>query len=147
MPRENTQFTSENQPKKNGRKKGSSATDWLRRLSHTKINFQNPITGLPDKAEVNFVAALQLVLKVTQDGDLAAIKEYFDRLDGKVPQKLEGEGFGDITNIYALINRIQQEFISKGGEPSLVLDRGDGVDTGRTRPDHPVQEIPKQRLS
>jgi hypothetical protein len=85
------QFTSEYQPKKNGRHKGRTPTDWLRRLSHTKIDFQNPLTGKSDKAEINLVVAIQLILKATQDSDLPSIKEYFDRLDGKVIQQIKGE--------------------------------------------------------
>jgi len=84
-------FTSEYQPKKNGRHKGRTPTDWLRKLSHTKIEFQNPLTGKVDKEEVNLVVAIQLILKATQDSDLPSIREYFDRLDGKVPQELKGE--------------------------------------------------------
>jgi hypothetical protein len=85
------QFTSEYQPKKNGRHKGRTPTEWLKKLSHTKINFNNPLTGLTDKGEVNLVVAIQLILKATQDSDLPSIREYFDRLDGKVPQELKGE--------------------------------------------------------
>ena len=82
-------FTSTYQPLKRGRHKGSTPTDCLRNLAHTKIAFQNPITGLPDKAEVNYVVALQLILKATQDSDLPSIREYFDRIDGKVKEVLE----------------------------------------------------------
>jgi len=64
-----------------------------------------------------------------------------------LPDQIQGEGFGDTYNIYNLINRIQQEFISKDSEPSLVLDRGNGMDAGRTRPENTVQEIPKQGIS
>lgn len=32
-------------------------------------------------------------------GDINAIREVIDRVDGKVPQKLEGEGFNDVTQI------------------------------------------------
>jgi hypothetical protein len=87
-----TRFSSTNRPKHNGRPRGSSPTDWLRKLSKTKINFQNPITGLPDKAEVSYVVALQLILKATQDSDLPSIREYLDRIDGKVAQTLVNEG-------------------------------------------------------
>ena len=83
------QFSKDYQPKKNGRHKGSTPTDWLRRLSHSKINFQNPLTGKPDKAEVNLIVAIQLILKATQDSDLPSIREYFDRIDGKVTDKTE----------------------------------------------------------
>jgi len=92
-------FTSEYQPKKNGRHKGSTATDWLRTLSHTKIHFHNPITNKKDFAEVNLVVAIQLILKATQDSDLPSIKEYFDRLDGKVPQEIKSDNLGGLRII------------------------------------------------
>lgn len=85
------QFTSEYQPKKNGRHKGPTATDWLRKLSRTKISFHNPFTNKDEIGEVNHVVAIQLILKATQDSDLASIKEYLDRTDGKVPQALSEE--------------------------------------------------------
>ena len=92
-------FTSTNQPAKRGRHKGSSPTDYLKKLSRTKINFHNPITNKDEIGEVNLVVAIQLILKATQDSDLPSIREYFDRLDGKTPQKLIGEGFGGDTKI------------------------------------------------
>lgn len=93
------QFSSTYQPKKNGRHKGSTPTDWLRRLSHTRIKFHNPITNKDEIGEVNLVVAIQLILKATQDSDLPSIKEYIDRLEGKIPQKLIGEGMGGETKI------------------------------------------------
>ena len=90
MPRK--LFTSDYQSPNRGRKKGSTPTDWLRRLSHTKVNFHNPITGKKDKAEVNLVVALQLILKATQDSDLPSIKEFFDRIDGKVKDEIMYSG-------------------------------------------------------
>lgn len=61
--------------------------------------------------------------------------------------KMEGKGFGDIRNIYSVINQIQQDFVRKNSESSLVLDRGNGVDTGRTRPEESLQEVSKQGVS
>jgi hypothetical protein len=90
-------FTSDYQPKKNGRHKGSTPTDWLRRLSHTKIDFKNPLTGLVEKGEVNLIVAIQLILKATQDSDLPSIREYFDRIDGKVMEKIEHSGEVKLT--------------------------------------------------
>jgi hypothetical protein len=97
-------FTSINQPKKNGRHKGSSPTDYLKKLSRVKINFQNPLTGKLDTAPVSLVVAIQLILKATQDSDLPSIKEFFERIDGKIPQKLEGEGFASESKIVIVTN-------------------------------------------
>lgn len=40
-----------------------------------------------------------------------------------IPDKIQGEGFGN-TNIFAIINRIQQDFIQENSQPSLELDTG-----------------------
>lgn len=94
MPK--NQFTSEYQPgreiRKPGRKKGRSATDWLRHYAKTQITFHNPFTNKTDRASVASVVAMQLILKATQDSDLASIKEILDRLDGKVLQPLGHSG-------------------------------------------------------
>lgn len=96
-------FTSTNQPANGGRKKGSSPTDYLKKLSRTKINFHNPLTNKDEIGQVNLVVAIQLILKATQDSDLPSIREYFDRLDGKIPQKLVGEGFNTENKIINII--------------------------------------------
>lgn len=87
-------FTKDYQPdvKKKGRKHGPTATDWLRTLSHTNIKFNNPMTGKLETGPVNLVVAIQLILKATQDSDLPSIKEYLDRMDGKVTDKTEISG-------------------------------------------------------
>lgn len=128
-------FTSSNQPAKRGRHKGSSPTDWLRKLSRTKIDFQNPLTGKVDKAPISLVVAIQLILKATQDSDLPSIKEYFERIDGKVAQKIIDEGLGDTriiiirdgnkTETLAGQVHLQQEAL-----PGPVERLGDRQDTG-----------------
>lgn len=40
---------------------------------------------------------------------------------------------GNITNIFTIIQNLQREFISENSKPSLGLDRGDGLHSGRTR--------------
>ena len=104
-------FTSTNQPPNRGRKKGvSSPTDWLRKLSKVKINFHNPITDKDEKREVSLVVAIQLILKATQDSDLPSIREYFDRIDGKV--KGDDENGNNINlNVIQQNNPITINFI------------------------------------
>ena len=98
-------FSSTNQPLKHGRHQGRTPSDWLRILNKTKIDFQNPFTGKVEKGNPDLIAAIELILQVTQDKSLKAIKEYFDRREGKAIQKLIGEGFtnpeGKIIIIYA----------------------------------------------
>ena len=92
-------FSSEYQPKKNGRHPGPTATDILRKLAHTKIDYHNPFSGKKDNADINTVVAIQLILKATQDSDLPSIKEYFDRVDGKVVDKTELSGKLEFTQM------------------------------------------------
>lgn len=61
--------------------------------------------------------------------------------------KMEGKGFGDVRNIYQVISQIQQDFVRENSKSSLVLHRGDSLDTGRTRPEESLEEIPKQGVS
>jgi len=95
-PSPETRFTSTLQPKtlgyKQGRHKGRTATEWLKHLSKQKISFHNPLTGKTDTAPVSHVVAIQLILKATQDSDLASIREFLDRTDGKVTDKMEMSG-------------------------------------------------------
>ena len=85
------QFSSSNQPKQR-RKPGRTATDWLRYYANKKISFHNPFTNKKDYQSVNNIVAIQLILKATQDSDLASLKEYIDRLDGKILQPLGHSG-------------------------------------------------------
>lgn len=102
-------FTSENQPAGRGRPKGShSPSTYLRKLMNTKVPFHNPITNKADKQPVALVIAIQLILKATQDGDLFAIREVLDRVDGKVAQKMLNEMSGAVTLM---------GIVKKGGKP------------------------------
>jgi len=117
-------FSSTNQPLHRGRPKGTSPTEWLRKLAKTKIDFQNPLTGKPDKAPVALVVAIQLILKATQDSDLPSIKEFFDRMDGKVAQEILGKGLAD--TVYHVIN------FNGNGKPKDSINtssRVSGIDT------------------
>ena len=87
-----TPFSATNPPKNPGRHKGRTATEWLKHLSKQKIQFHNPLTNKTDYAPVSHVVAIQLILKATQDSDLASIREFLDRTDGKVTDKMEMSG-------------------------------------------------------
>jgi hypothetical protein len=84
-------FSSENQPKKHGRQHGRSPTEWLRYFAKHYVKGTNPLSGKVENLETNAIVALQLILKATQDSDLPSIKEYFDRIDGKVVEKVQQE--------------------------------------------------------
>lgn len=116
-------FSSTNQPKKNGRPKGRTATDWLRVLSHTNISFHNPLTNKKDIGPVNLVVAIQLILKATQDSDLPSIREYLDRLDGKVLQEFKGDNLGGLRIILIKDNDKRVENIDEAIPAEVSVQR------------------------
>jgi len=122
------QFTSTKQPKRNGHPKGRTATEWLRVLSKTNIPFHNPITNKDEIGPVNLVVAIQLILKATQDSDLPSIKEYFERLDGKIPQTLLGQSAGDtkIVLVYP------SDYKGKGRIDVTQNERTERIELGST---------------
>ena len=85
-------FSKTNQPKKHGRNPGRTVSDWMRLISKSHIKGLNPITGIKEKLSGNQIVAIQLFQKIWQDGDLGAMKEWMDRLEGKVVDKTELSG-------------------------------------------------------
>jgi len=86
----------------------------LKRFLKKKINYIDPETNETIKGKVKDAVVWRLILNATQ-GDNEAIKEIFNRLDGKTPQKLIGEGFQQTVNIFfenmiskAIPNRISE---------------------------------------
>jgi len=63
-----------------------------------------------------------------------------------MPNKIEGEGFGDnITNLYNIIREIRQA--QAVDTPSVELDSGHSLHAGRTRPATPNQTISAEGVS
>ena len=64
------------------------------------------------------------------------------------PDKVQGEGFADTTNIYHIIQQIQRDIQAGSGSP-LELDtgEGDGLHAGRTRQEPSDKAISEQRIS
>lgn len=106
-------FTSENQPKKHGRNRGRTVTDWMRIIAKSTIQGLNPITGVTEPLTGNQIVAIKLFQKIWQDEDTAAMREWIDRLEGKVAQKVIGEGFEN-----RLINIIHNN--GKSTEENLI---------------------------
>ena len=69
-------------------------TPLLKRLINKKITFVDPETQKLIKGKVKHAILWRYILNATQ-GENQAIEGIFERLDGKVPQKLQGEGFGE----------------------------------------------------
>lgn len=90
-------FSSTNQPKHHpGRPKGISLTTLLKKCLEKNIKYIDPETQQMIKGKVKDAIVWRLILNATQ-GEDKAIKEVFERIDGKVVQELKGEGFGGNT--------------------------------------------------
>lgn len=77
-------FSSTNQPKHNpGRPKGISLTTLLKKHLEKKISYEDPETQKIIKGRVQDAIVWRLILNATQ-GDNQAIKEIFERVDGKL---------------------------------------------------------------
>lgn len=92
-------FSSTNQPVyRPGRPKGPSLTTLLKKCLEKKINYEDPETQKIIRGKVKDAVVWRLILNATQ-GDNQALKEIFERIDGKTAQRLIGEGFGGETKI------------------------------------------------
>ncbi len=80
-------FSSTNQPKKNGRLPGPSPTTQLRKLLERSISFKDPITKKRFKGKAVHVVALRLLYNACR-GENEAIKEIFNRMDGRMSDVL-----------------------------------------------------------
>ena len=73
-----------------GRPKGSrNIATRLKELMQVAMSEENPMTGQTKKAKAGDLIYAQLIAKAAKNGDMAAIKEIFDRLEGKAVAKTE----------------------------------------------------------
>ena len=104
FPNKDTRFSSERQPKKNGRTKGSRnrqtiVNQWLEAVKEAK----NPITGLNETLPIADQIVLALIGKALK-GDVSAFKELMDSGYGKLTDKVEHSG-DIITGIQINVKR------------------------------------------
>ena len=85
-------FSSTNQPKNRGHR-GISLVSLLKKYLKKKIKYEDPETNLIIQGRVADAVVWRLILNATQ-GDNTALKEIFERIDGKAIQELIGKGFG-----------------------------------------------------
>ena len=83
FPNKNTQFSSERQPQKNGRKKGARnrktiVREWLM----VEQEFKNPLTGTVETLSQADIMTLAIISKARK-GDVAAFRELMDSGFGK----------------------------------------------------------------
>ena len=83
FPSRQNQFTADYQPDNRGRPKGSlSLTSILRKYMDCEIVFRDPLSNEVINSKIQNVIVLQLISKAVR-GDLKAIIEIFDRLEGR----------------------------------------------------------------
>ena len=95
-------FSSTRQPTNRAKQKGVYLTSFLKRCLKKKISFEDPETQKIIKGRVRDALVWRYILNGTQ-GDNQAIEGIFDRIDGKVAQKLLGEGFNTENKIINII--------------------------------------------
>ena len=83
FPNKNTQFSSERQPQKNGRKKGARnrktiVREWLM----VEQDYKNPITGTVETLSQADIMTLAIISKARK-GDVVAFRELMDSGFGK----------------------------------------------------------------
>jgi hypothetical protein len=76
-------------------------TPLLKKYLNKKIDYEDPGTKKIIHGKVKDAIVWRLLLNAAQ-GDNTAIKEIFDRLEGKAEQKLIGEGFAGDTRIFII---------------------------------------------
>lgn len=75
----------------NGRPKGTlNRSTIFKKWGELEINSVNPITGKNEKLSIDDTLALNLI-RAGQEGNVTAIKEYFDNRFGKIKDSLEVE--------------------------------------------------------
>jgi hypothetical protein len=89
-------------------------TSRLKRLLKKKIYpYNNPLTNTTEKLEGGQAAALATIWAALQ-GDMRAMEILLDRIDGKVEQKLVGEGFENkVINIIHNNGKPEENLITK----------------------------------
>jgi len=97
-------FSSEYQPEKNGRPKGSRnrstiAKQWL----EVSQKIKNPITGKEENLEQQDIMTLALIKKA-RNGDVSAYKELMDSAYGKIVQPTDITTKGDSLNVINIGN-------------------------------------------
>jgi len=71
--------------------RGHYLTPLLKRCLKKKINYEDPETQKIIRGQVKDAVVWRLILNATQ-GEISAIKEIFERIDGKTPDKIEMPG-------------------------------------------------------
>lgn len=105
FPNKSTQFSKENQPKKNGRPLGSlSSKTILNRFLNIEKQMNNPLNNIDETLTIGELIHLKQIANALE-GDLSAYKEIIDRLEGKtvsvqeikqeITQKTLRVGYGD----------------------------------------------------
>lgn len=130
FPNKDTQF----KPGESGNPKGRPPVPSLKSVLKNLIDSQAPkaiidlayVQKLTEKKDLTYndVLALRLATAALVEGDIAAIKEIFDRLEGKAQQTVDVTTGGDPINQQIIINPVTAPPLSKseseidGSKPS-----------------------------
>ena len=93
-------FTSERQPENRGRPKGSlNRKTIIAKWLEVSEEFENPITGKIEKMTQYDITTLALIKKA-REGDVAAFKELYDSVFGKIVNQTDITSNGETLPIF-----------------------------------------------
>lgn len=84
--------------RKDHTKKGHYLLPLLKKFLNKKINYEDPETEKEIRGKVKDAVLWRLILNATQ-GEISAIKEIFERIDGKVKDKTEHSVDDDLKGL------------------------------------------------
>ena len=97
--------------------RGPSLDAILRKLLTKKIKYEDPTTKIPVNGSIAQAIVLREVYNALE-GDQRALEYIIDRIDGKIIQKLLGEGFEHKDIYYTIVKNYKKE-----SENSIQLNR------------------------
>ena len=104
-----------------GRPKGTlNRSTIFKRWGEVEINTTNPLTGLTEILSIDDILALNLI-KAGQEGNVAAIKEYFDSRFGKIKDSLELEQVDKTRELSK--EELKNELEKMGLNLNMLFDR------------------------
>ena len=117
FPNKRTQFSKDNQPKKNGRPKGArSRSTIVREWLECSEMIVNPLTGKNQRLQQSDIITLALIKKARK-GDVQAFKELMDSGYGRTVNQIDHTTGGEKLNPIPAIHWVKDKKEDSAGTP------------------------------